>query len=68
MKIIIILCNQLYEDSPILDNLDMDNIIVLYEHRCRKGGKTYTSLKRLFRSKLGRNHKTSKTSLFNFII
>ena len=32
MKIIIILCNQLYEDSPILDNLYIDDIIVLYEH------------------------------------
>ena len=32
MKIIIILCNQLYEESPILEDLDDDDIIVLYEH------------------------------------
>jgi deoxyribodipyrimidine photolyase-related protein len=32
MKLIIILCNQLYEDSPILEDLEKDDIIVLYEH------------------------------------
>ena len=32
MKLIIILCNQLFEESPILEDLDNDDIIILYEH------------------------------------
>ena len=32
MNLIIILTNQLYEKSPILEKIDKDTIIFLYEH------------------------------------
>jgi deoxyribodipyrimidine photolyase-related protein len=32
MNLIIIISNQLFEDSPILEDIDKDDIIILYEH------------------------------------